>query len=98
MNEGRLIADRPVGELLALFREEHYRIRVRGSVNGSLSPLEGLTVSEADGESVITGPISDQEHLHDVLERVRSLGLPLLSVERAEPDLEDVFIRLLEDV
>ena len=91
------MADRSVGDLLDLFRDERFRVRVAGSVDGGLDTFQGLTVTEADGETVITGAISDQERLHDILARVHGLGLPLLSVERAEPDLEDVFVKLLEE-
>ena len=98
MNEGRLVADRPVSELLRLFGDDHYRIRFGGSLNGALDALGGLDVTESNGETVITGAISDQERLHVILEQARKTGIPLLSVQRGEPDLEHVFVRLLEEV
>ena len=52
-----------------------------------LDIVNGLTVSqETDGTTVISGPIADQAALHGVLQRVRDLGLPLVSVIRVEPD------------
>jgi hypothetical protein len=41
---------------------------------------------EGDGNTVISGPIADQTALHGVLQRVRDLGLPLVSVVRVGPD------------
>jgi hypothetical protein len=38
--------------------------------------------AEGDGTTVISGPIADQAALHGVLQRVRDLGLPLVSVIR----------------
>jgi hypothetical protein len=43
--------------------------------------FEGLTITlEANGDSLLTGPVVDQAALHGVLAKVRDLGLPLVSV------------------
>ena len=47
-----------------------------------------------NGYTVLAGAIADQAALHDLLGRVRAAGLPLLAVQRVEPTLEDVFVRL----
>jgi hypothetical protein len=45
--------------------------------------FEGLKmVREPGGETVLTGPVLDQAALHGVLNRIRDLGVPLLSVKR----------------
>jgi hypothetical protein len=47
--------------------------------------FDGMTVSAGgDGTTVINGPIADQAALHGILQRVRDLGLPLISVERLD--------------
>jgi ABC-2 type transport system ATP-binding protein len=97
MNNGRLVADRPVGELLRLFSDEHYRIRFRGDVNVRLADVTGLKVEHIEDDTVISGAIADQDRLYDILDKTRSFGFPLVSVERAEPDLEEVFVKLLGD-
>jgi hypothetical protein len=43
-------------------------------------------VQEPGGETVLTGPIMDQAALHGVLNRIRDLGVPLLSVKRLSED------------
>jgi hypothetical protein len=40
-------------------------------------------IHEGHGTTVISGPVADQAALHGVLQRVRDLGLPLVSVTRA---------------
>ena len=61
-------------------------------LNGRLGPrwaasFDGLSVrTEPDGITVLHGPVVDQAALHGVLQRVRDLGLPLLSVTRLDPD------------
>ena len=53
-------------------------------------------MTRAEGDTIISGSISEQDHLHSVLAEVRRLGLPIQSVQRPEPDLEEVFLRLVE--
>ncbi len=97
INEGRLIADRSVEELLSLFRRDYYTIRVGGQFNGQGSLPEGLILEHGDSETTISGDIADQERLHQVLRCIRDEGLPLLSVQRSEPSLEHIFIELLQE-
>ena len=97
INEGRLIADRAVGELLSLFRRDYYTIRVGGQFKGEGSLPDGLILEESEDETTISGDIADQQRLHQVLRCIREQGLPLLSVQRAEPSLEHIFIELLNE-
>jgi hypothetical protein len=68
-----------------------YEIRLTGHLDTRWAAwFDGLTVShEIDGTTVISGPIADQAALHGVLQRVRDLGLPLVSVIRMEPAQPD---------
>lgn len=97
ISKGRIIANQPVEELLDLFSEEHYQIKVEGRLPAGVdSPFDGLTVEEENGNTILSGPIADQEALHDILDRLHALGLPLLSASRAEPDLEEVVVHMLD--
>jgi hypothetical protein len=62
-----------------------YRIHVRGHLGDRWSDwLGGLAVQrQADGTTVLVGPVVDQAALHGVITRIRDLGLPLLSVNQA---------------
>jgi hypothetical protein len=52
--------------------------------------FDGMTVSrETDGTTAITGDVADQAALHGLLQRVRDLGLPLISVRRIDSDPSD---------
>lgn len=64
-----------------------YEIRLTGRLAPRWSEwFDGLTVShEGDGTTLISGPVADQAALHGLLQRVRDLGLPLVSVTRVEP-------------
>ena len=62
-----------------------YEIRLAGHLGARWAVwFDGLTVShEGDGITVIRGPVADQAALHGFLQRVRDLGLPLVSVSMA---------------
>ncbi|HEV8596346.1 MAG TPA: hypothetical protein VGR23_01390 [Candidatus Dormibacteraeota bacterium] len=63
-----------------------YEIRLTGHLDARWAAwFDGLTVGqESDGTTVLSGPIADQAALHGVIQRVRDLGLPLVSVTRVE--------------
>jgi hypothetical protein len=63
-----------------------YEIRLTGHLDTHWTAwFDGLTVSyESDGTTVIGGQIVDQAALHGLLQRVRDLGLPLVSVIRVD--------------
>ena len=65
-----------------------YEIRLAGHLDARWAAwFDELTVShEVDGTTLISGPIADQAALHGLLQRVRDLGLPLVSVTRDETD------------
>ncbi len=48
--------------------------------------FEGLTIApQANGRSVLSGPIPDQAALHGILARIRDMGVPLVLVRKVEP-------------
>ncbi len=69
-----------------LDQEGIYRIRVKGALDCKWSDwFDGFTiVQQANGETLMIGPVVDQPALHGLLNKIRDLGLPLLAVERLE--------------
>ncbi len=63
---------------------EHYEIRLAGELDRHWQAwFEGMAVlREGDGTTVVSGPIADQAALHGVLQRIRDLGVPLISITR----------------
>lgn len=59
-----------------------YRICIRGRLTERLgSALEGMRLEAGATETVFTGEIRDQAQLYGLLDRVRDLGLELVSVQ-----------------
>ena len=65
-----------------------YEIRLRGHLDSRWAAwFDGLSLTnESDGTTIISGPVVDQAALHGLLQKVRDLGLPLVSVTQVEPD------------
>lgn len=68
-----------------------YQIRIKGCLDPKWRVwFEGLTLTlEENGETLLTGPVTDQAALHGLLRKVRDLGMPLISVTVVEADQED---------
>ena len=73
-------------------REERvvYQIRVGGALGAEWSDwIDGMAVSlQANGDTLLTGPVRDQCALHGILAKIRDLALPLLSLARIEAGAE----------
>ena len=64
-----------------------YQISVRGRLTEHLgSAFAGMTMEPGAGQTALVGEIRDQSHLYGILDRVRSLGLELVSVEPFRTD------------
>jgi hypothetical protein len=65
-----------------------YEIRVTGHLNPRWEAwFDGLTLTGTeDGSTVIRGEIVDQAALHGVLQKLRDLGIPLVSVTQLRPE------------
>lgn len=59
-----------------------YEIRVKGHLAPRWSArFEGLSLTtEADGTTAIRGPVVDQAALHGLLQKLRDVGIPLVSL------------------
>jgi hypothetical protein len=69
-----------------------YQIRIKGHLGQQWTEwFEGLAITlEANGDTLITGPVIDQAALHGLIKKVRDLGMPLVSVDPVKLDQADV--------
>ena len=97
IRKGQLLTDQPLTELLHLFRQEYYQIKVKGHLDSHESSwFDDLNICAENGHTILSGAIANQDVLHGHLTKVRDLSLPLLSVSRIEPNLEDVFTQMVD--
>ena len=61
---------------------ETYEIRIRGQLEGRWSAwFDGMElIADEDGSTLIRGRVADQAALHGLIQKVRDLGLTLISV------------------
>ena len=66
---------------------EIFEIRLQGQLDSRwASWFDGMTITlTEDGDTVLTGPVTDQAALHGLLKKVRDLGIPLRSISQITP-------------
>jgi hypothetical protein len=65
-----------------------YEIRLTGHLDARWADwFDGLTLThESDGTTLLEGEVVDQAALHGLLQKVRDLGVPLMSVTLVGPN------------
>jgi len=63
---------------------QEYQIRIEGHLGSQWADwFDGLSITlEADGKTLLSGPVPDQPALYGLLRKVRDLGMPLVSVNQ----------------
>jgi hypothetical protein len=69
-----------------------YQIRIKGHLGSHWTDwFGGLTITLSDnGDTLLTGSVTDQAALHGLLRKVRDVGMTLLSVNRVEDGAADL--------
>jgi hypothetical protein len=65
-----------------------YEIRLQGRLGPRWAAwFDGLELTTTDdGRTVLRGPVVDEAALHGLLQKVRDLGLPLVSLTQIPPE------------
>jgi ABC-2 type transport system ATP-binding protein len=91
MKEGRIVALDSTQRLLAEFSERVLRVKLE---HGALPPsLAAKATCDAAGFWRI--PIVDMAHVEEALAELRRAGAAIASLEVAEPELEQVFVKIM---
>jgi len=97
INKGKLITNQPTHELLNLFRKQFYEIRIRGDLNGIHSQFDGrMSISEDNGHTILTGEINNEGELYQIIDLLKAHHIALVAVNPVEPNLEDIFINMID--
>jgi ABC-2 type transport system ATP-binding protein len=91
MKDGRIVALDSTANLLASFSERLLRVKLEGC---AMPPgLAARATPETGGWWRI--PVEDVAHVEDALAKLREAGATVASLEVAEPELEEVFVRIM---
>ena len=100
MNEGRIVADNTVENLLDLFRTQTYEVRLDGYLPETIRRHLQAEFGAADFErrdecerfhAQILG-----DEFYALSDTLREAGAMITSIEAVEPDLEDVFLHITD--
>ena len=91
MKDGRIVALDTTARLLASFSERVMRVKLE---QGELPPAIALR-SSAEPSGAWRIAIDDMAHVEDVLARLREAGCVVASLEVGEPELEEVFVKIM---
>ncbi len=60
-------------------------IKVEGHLDKKrMNCFEGMTISYAGNDTLLTGDIKDEAHLHGILNQIRDLNIRLLSLNQVD--------------
>lgn len=103
INDGRVVVDDAVDNLLGLFRARAYAFTLDTSLPAAARrelaaryPLSSF--ADVEGRDVVTVELLDGDDFYGVIDQFRAAGVVVDSVDRRYPDLEEVFLSIVQGV
>lgn len=101
MNSGRIIALDKVANLLDVFSLGAYKIRVEGIIPmGERTWLEaqwGAQLNQDESGATLRVALKEACQLYLVIEILQRCKLPISNIQRAEPNLGEIYLKLIEE-
>ena len=101
VNEGRIVADDTLADLIDLFRTQAYRVTLEGTLSSDRRDrlaaefgAENWTLE--GGKQRFDATLRQGDDFYAMMDVVRESPCPLVSVTALEPDLEEVFLTLTD--
>ncbi|HEX4779617.1 MAG TPA: ABC transporter ATP-binding protein [Usitatibacter sp.] len=91
MKDGRIVALDSTARLLADFSQRVLRVKLEGSE----LPASLAETATRDAAGAWRIPIADVAHVEEALRALRAAGVTVASLEVAEPELEEVFVKIM---
>ncbi|QAA76769.1 MAG: Efflux ABC transporter, ATP-binding protein [Candidatus Bipolaricaulis sibiricus] len=98
LSRGRIVADDLVPNLLALFQTRAYRVSLRDGLPAQARAQLAArlpTLRPLEAERALEVELSPDQDVYVLMDALREAGVAVEGVSRAEPDLEDVFLRIV---
>lgn len=96
LQDGSIIADEAVDELVSLFRTQSYRIEYVGELPTAHHHPDGLAVANGGDRHILEGTVDDATVFHELLGALLDGPGEVVHLEVSEPDLEEAFLSLTE--
>lgn len=100
VNQGRIIAEDRVENLLELFNMKVYQIRIKGSLGEeqltSLALIPDLEIKAGDGCTNLVLRLDNSQVLYDVISILESRQSEIEAIDRQENNFEKVFMEIIQ--
>lgn len=102
INRGEVVVDDKVENLLRLFRAKSYRIQLEGKLENRQKELltEGFELIKiktvSDNFTTITVELDDSTKLYRLIDMLKGAQIPIASIDKKDPDLEEVFLKIIK--
>lgn len=102
MNDGNVIADDTVENLVEVFQAQTYRVTVEGSLTDSIKAtltddFNATDWSQIDERTYFSAPLADGAEIKDLLETLLDADYRVGAIDTVDTDLEEIFLELTED-
>lgn len=101
INNGRVVVDDRVSNLMKLFRVSAFRFEVEGQLSEETElklkrrfPL--LALSATDHRTYIDADLEDETQLYEVLDILKEGSMQIKSIGHKEPNLEEIFLTVVK--
>jgi ABC-2 type transport system ATP-binding protein len=97
INNGRIVTSDRISNLLELFRVRAYRFTVQGRFEDAVlhESFEGIQIIPDGHATTIDVELLDGGRFYDIVDALRRNGAVIESVDRKDPDLDEVFLRIV---
>jgi len=101
VNNGRIVTDDQVSNLLRLFQASAYSFEIAGRLGEHQASrlrerFELVKISETDHHTEIEAALEDGNHIYEVMDILRSGDSRIRSIARKEPNLEEIFLHIVK--
>ena len=101
VNNGKIVTDDEVANLLRLFQASAYRFEIEGRLSKQQERqleerFEMLKISEADHHTEIEAQLEDGNRIYEVMDILKAGDSRIRSIARKEPNLEEIFLNIVK--
>ncbi len=97
---GKIVAQDRVHQLLNLFSVREYHVHLNGHLDetsrSQLTCIGRVKVGQDESHTELVFTLDNVETLYYVIDILKQTHMPIASIERVEPNLADVFVRIID--
>jgi len=101
INNGKIVTDDKVANLLKLFQASAYRFDIEGRLNPSQEShlkerFEMLKISETDYHTEIKVELIDSNQIYEIVDILKAGSSRIKAIDRREPNMEEIFLNIVK--